>query len=130
MANFICRVIFVSSAALPLNQGPKLSQNAILVTDDIQAAYTNIPHEDGVKVLEEILNERTHQKVLSGFVARLMELILKNNLFEFNGDLFKQLIGTAMGTHPAPNYANIYLTKRIDDKIIEFAQVEVDTRLS
>ena len=51
------------------------------------------------KVLEETLNERAHQEVPSGIIARLMEVILKNNLFEFNGDIYKQLIGTAMGTH-------------------------------
>ena len=45
-----------------------------------------------------------------------MELIQTCNLFEFNQDLWKQLIGVAMGIHPAPSYANIYLAKRIDEQ--------------
>ena len=48
-----------------------------------------------------------------------MELILKHNIFEFNEDLYQQLIGAAMGTPPAPSYANVYLAKRIDGKISE-----------
>ena len=33
--------------------------------------------------------------------------------------LWKQLIGVAMGIHPAPYYANMYLARRIDNKIRE-----------
>ena len=33
--------------------------------------------------------------------------------------LWKQLIGVAMGIHPAPSYANIYLARRIDNKMAE-----------
>ena len=40
-----------------INQGPKLSPNAILVTADIIGAYQNIPHDDGSKCLEEALEE-------------------------------------------------------------------------
>ena len=31
--------------------------------------------------------------------------------------LWKQLIGVAMGIHPAPSFANIYLARRIDKKL-------------
>ena len=51
-----------------------------------------------------------------------MELILKKNIFEFNKDLFKQLVGAAMGTPPAPSYANIYLAERIDRQIREMSK--------
>ena len=50
-----------------------------------------------------------------------MELILKNNIFEFNEDLFKQLIGAAMGTPPAPSYANT-MAQIIYEKITETNQ--------
>ena len=47
-----------------------------------------------------------------------MDLVQKYNIFEFHdGKLWKQLIGVAMGIHPAPSYANIYLAKRIDEAI-------------
>ena len=52
-----------------------------------------------------------------------MDLIQKHNIFEFHdGQLWKQVIGVAMGTHPAPSYANIYLDKRIDMEIKNLAK--------
>jgi hypothetical protein len=45
---------------------------------------------------------------------------LKNSIFKFGGKLYKQLIGTAMGIHPAPSYANIFMAK-IDDQIVKLA---------
>ena len=38
-------------------------------------------------------------------------------IFEFNRDLWIQLVGVALGNHPAPSYANIYLARSLDDKI-------------
>ena len=46
-----------------------------------------------------------------------MALAQTSNIFEFNEDLWIQLFGVAMGTHPAPSYANIYLARKLDDKI-------------
>ena len=52
-----------------------------------------------------------------------MDLIQKCNIFEFHdGQLWKQLIGVAMGIHPAPSFANIYLARRIDRKIKELGE--------
>ena len=49
-----------------------------------------------------------------------MDLVQKYNIFEFHdGMLWKQLIGIAIGIHPAPSFANIYLAKKIDQKLIE-----------
>ena len=48
-----------------------------------------------------------------------MEILLKHNLFEFHSSTWRQEIGTAMGVKPAPSYANIYLARRIDEKILE-----------
>ena len=51
-----------------------------------------------------------------------MELLLKHNLFEFHSLTWRQLIGTAMGVVPAPDYANIYIARRIDRLIKALAQ--------
>ena len=85
------------------------------VTTDITGAYTNIPHEDGSKCLEEALEERSDKKIPTKFLVKLMELIQNYNIFEFHdGMLWKQTKGVAMGIHPAPSFANIYLARRID----------------
>ena len=44
------------------------------------------------------------------------------NIFKFNNELFIQLIGTAMGSRPAPSYANLFMAKKIDPAIIRLAR--------
>ena len=51
-----------------LNKGPKLQENAMLVTMDAIGLYTNIPQEDGTEFLKEALNERKDQNVPTEFI--------------------------------------------------------------
>ena len=103
-----------------INQGPKLPENCMLVTTDIIGLYLNIPHEDGINCLGEALEERTDKTIPTSFILKLMELIQDYNIFEFHdGQLWKQLVGVAMGIHPAPPFADTYLSRRIDNQIIE-----------
>ena len=110
-----------------INEEQKLPKNAILVTMDVSALYTNIPQSEGVECVEEELNKRTNPKVPTGFLTRVLEFILKYNIFEFNQELYQQVIGTAMGTRPAPPYANIFMANKIDDKIKEAASKMKDS---
>ena len=81
---------------------------------DVQGLFTNIPEADGLEALEEALDERKDKTIPSGFLLRLMELILKYSIFTFNSDYFQQLIGAAMGSKPIPGYSNIFMAKKID----------------
>ena len=89
----------------------------MVVSSDLTGAYQNIPLKDGINCLHEALEDRTNKEVPSDFITKLMELTQSSNIFEFNSDLWKQLVWVAMGVHPAPSYANIYLARRIDDKV-------------
>ena len=42
-------------------------------------------------------------------IYELLELVLKCNNFVFDGDHYLQINGTAMGTHVAPTYANLFM---------------------
>ena len=77
----------------------------------------------------EALEERTNPKVPSDFIVQLMQLILQYNLFTFHDATYKQLIGVAMGTHPAPPYADIFKDRKIDRKIKDLALIEVSLML-
>ena len=64
------------------------------------------------------LEEREVKNIPTNFLVKLMDLIQTCNIFEFHyGQLWKQLVGVAMGIHPAPSFANIYLARRIDKAI-------------
>ena len=102
------------------NEGP-LPANAVLVSIDVSALYTNIPQEEGLEALSEALNTKDCDNIPPEFITRLMELVLKHNIFEFDQELYLQTIGTAMGTRSAPSYANIFMARRIDPKIFEVA---------
>ena len=106
-----------------LNSGPKLPDNAMLVTADITGAYANIPQDDGSQCLHEALEEREDKTIPSEFIVKLMDLIQKHNIFEFHdGQLWKQIYGVAMGIHPAPSFANIYLARRLDEIITQLGR--------
>ena len=72
--------------------------------------------------MREGLNGRNNPEVPTEFLTKLMEIILKNNIFNFHDEMWRQEVGCAMGSKPAPSYANIFMAKKIDDAIIIAAQ--------
>ena len=106
-----------------VNKGPKLPPNTLLLTSDITSAYHNIPQDDGSQCLREELETRDNKTIPIEFLVSLMDLVQKLNIFEFHdGQLWKQIIGVAMGIHPAPSFANIYLARRLDGAIRDISE--------
>jgi hypothetical protein len=105
-----------------INTGPALEDNQMLVTWDVVGLYNNIPHDEGLGSLQEGLDERNNPEIPTDYLIKLMEIILKNNLFNFHEELYRQEIGCAMGTKPAPSYADIFMARRIDKMITSLAQ--------
>jgi hypothetical protein len=105
-----------------INSGPSLGDNHILVTWDVVGLYNNIPHDDGLQSLEECLNSRNNPDIPTEFLVSLMDIILRNNLFSFHDQLYRQEIGCAMGTKPAPSYADIFMARKLDQRIINLAE--------
>jgi hypothetical protein len=87
-------------------------QDAFLVTIDVRSLYTNIPCNAGIEAAIRAYRELlpTEEQHVSDRVLRaLLEIVLHYNLFEFDGKLYIQKYGTAMGTKAAPSYASIFL---------------------
>ncbi|XP_064464837.1 uncharacterized protein LOC135398377 [Ornithodoros turicata] len=82
---------------------------SLLVTQDVTSLYTNIPHEDGVLAAEAAYLKYSDRAVDPSVLPALLNLILKNNNFEFDGRQYLQINGTAMGAKMAPTYANIFM---------------------
>jgi len=100
-----------------------LEEEDMLVVIDVKALYTNIPPAEAVKSVQDALNERTDQTVTTDFIIELLKIILKYNLFEFSESIYKQIIGVAMGTRPAPSIANIFMARNVDNKVWEIAKL-------
>lgn len=90
-----------------------LPPNAKLFTADANSMYTNIDTEHAIEVITKWLknlqdNNKLPPNFPLGAVLEAMELVMRNNVFEW-GDLYLlQLCGTAMGTSSACMWATIY----------------------
>ena len=55
--------------------------------------------------------------VPSRYLKALLQQVLNSNIFEFNGQLWRQFIGTAMGTMLASTYASLFMSE-LEQKIL------------
>ena len=94
-----------------INEQKIITDDSILVTMDVTALYTNIPHNEGIAACTEALETRNDPTPPTSFLSKLITLILTLNSFVFNGIHYLQTQGTAMGTSMAPNYANLFFGK-------------------
>ena len=69
-----------------------LPQGTFPVSIDVVGLYTNIPHNEGVDSVKRVLNTRKDPEVPTDTLIKFLELVLKHNIFEFNGNLFQQEI--------------------------------------
>ena len=78
---------------------------------NLNSLYTNIDHNEGAAACFEKLETRKCKQIPSIVIKRLILLILESNVFKFSTKLFLQVMGTAMGTPMACNYANLFMNK-------------------
>ena len=75
---------------------------------DVVGLYPNIPHGEGLASLRRFLETRDNKQISSDTLTELSEVVLKNNIFEFDENIFKQKRGTAIGTKLAPPYTILF----------------------
>ena len=78
---------------------------------DVTSLYTNIPVEEGVEFVTQSYLDfyRERLPIPTEHLKELLQLILTENSFKFNGQNFLQKHGVAMGTKMAVSFANIYM---------------------
>ena len=86
-----------------------------MVTTDVVGFYLGIPHEAGLNTIREALGNKENKHIPTDNLVKMVEFVLKNNYFEFNGKVKKRLLGTAIGTKFAPKYAIIFMDKLEND---------------
>ena len=89
----------------------RIPEDAFLVTADVVGLYPSIPHDAGYKALYEKLEEISDKKVPSADLVGMVEFVLKNNFFEFDSKVKKQISGTAIGTKFVLPYVYIFMDK-------------------
>ena len=88
-----------SLSLVKLLETKRLDNDCFLFTIDFKSLYTNIPVEDAIKCIIELVNE--HQDVIpnANFIIELLEIVLRNSLMSFDGEYFQQIFGVIMGTN-------------------------------
>ena len=79
---------------------------------DVRSLFTNIPQEEGITTVcnaYEIFYKNT-PPIPTQYIREMLQLILKENSFQFNGKHYLQTHGTAMGTKMAVAFANIFMS--------------------
>ena len=87
-----------------------MADGAILCTMDVVGLYPNTPHGEGLASLRRFLEARDSKQVSSNTLTELAELVLKNNIFEFDEKTFKQKRGAAVETKFGPSCAITFMT--------------------
>jgi hypothetical protein len=82
--------------------------NIYLVSLDVKNMYPSIPIMDGINRVCNIASRFLDTTTLKA-LKNALELVLNNNICNFENRYFHQKCGTAMGTPSAPNYANLFM---------------------
>ena len=82
-----------------------------MCTFDIQSLFTNVPLDETIKICaEQLYHSEIEVPTLSGkSFVKLMEKVTKGVEFSFDGVMFKQTDGVAMGSPLGPVLANIFV---------------------
>jgi hypothetical protein len=87
-----------------------LPKDALIFTADAKSMYTNIDTTTGVNTFKEFLttnSDKLQKEFPTLLFLRILEIVMRNNIFSFGETYWLQLTGTAMGTPAACNYATI-----------------------
>ena len=84
-------------------------KSSLIFSMDVESLYTNIDTQMGLKAVKTIMDKHPDPSRPDQFILQLLDNSLSRNDFEFNGQHYLQIKGTAMGKRFAPAYANIYM---------------------
>ena len=90
----------------------KLDGNVFLVSYDVTALFTNVPLDETIHILaDKALKDNWFNKTYNMNISKdeLISVATKNQLFQFNGNLYEQVDGVAMGSPLGPLMANAFM---------------------
>jgi len=100
----------------------KIDEQDILVSYDVSTLFTNVPVGEAIEILAENsfkddwFNKEYDLNITKTDLIELLEVATKNQLFQFDGNLYEQVDGVAMGSPLGPLMANAFMCN-IEEKL-------------
>ena len=97
-------------------QNLDIDENDILVSYDVTSLFTNVPLQETIQIIAEKafvddwFNETHNLNITKSDLVQLLEVATKNQLFQFDGKLYEQIDGVAMGSPLGPLMANALIS--------------------
>ena len=90
-----------------------IEEDETMVSLDVEALYTNVPIEDALAIIKELLEDDEtlldRTPLSPKYLLDLFELLPRTTFFIFNGTYYQQTEGVAMGGPPSSIVAEIYM---------------------
>ena len=86
-------------------------KNQIIASIDISSLFTNIPLNETIEFLCSIIDdEHIDVKLPTAILGPLLLTCTKNVIFQFQGHMYQQVDGVAMGSPLGPFLAEVFMT--------------------
>ena len=83
--------------------------NTYMVSFDVRSLFTNVPLEETINICADALYRDNQLKLLKCNFIELMRKATSAIEFSFNGEMYRQKDGVAMGSPLGPTLANIFM---------------------
>ena len=86
----------------------KIDEQDILVSYDVSSLFTNVPVNETIKILAERafkdnwFNKEHDLNITKTDIIELLKIATNNRLFQFEGNLYEQVYGVAVGSPHFP----------------------------
>ncbi|XP_068697543.1 uncharacterized protein [Montipora foliosa] len=96
--------------------------SSIVVSYDVTALFTNVPLSETIDILvdkaftNDWFNQTYDLNLEKEELTQLLEVATTNQLFQFDGQLYEQTDGVAMGSPLGPLKANVFMC-HLEDKL-------------
>ena len=93
-----------------------ISAGSILVSYDVSSLFTNVPLNETIEIFGEKVfkdnwfNSTYDLNISKEDIVDLLSAATKDQLFQFNGSLYEQIDGVAMGSPLSPLPANMFMS--------------------
>ena len=119
----------------------KINDHDILVSYDVSSLFTNVPVDETIESIAERafrndwFNKEHDLNIRKSELIEPLRIATKNQLFQFEGNLYEQVDGVAMGSPLGPLMANAFMCNiekqlETENKMPAFFKRYVDDTLS